>query len=162
MNDPTNFWLSLCLQLAKTAQTNGEVPIGAAIVKNNTLISTGFNLKETNNDPMGHAELVAIRRATKVLNRWRLHDCEIYISLEPCTMCCGAILESRLSSVTFATRDHKRGGLSLFELNNVKSLNHRFAVSSEPIIEQKDSFKNFASILSNPVLLFTFKFLSSL
>lgn len=125
-------WLHMSLLLAKTAKSLGEVPIGAVLVENNRILATGFNQKEKLNNPLGHAELIAIQNATKRRGNWRLNNCHLFVSLEPCTMCCGAILESRIASVTFATADKKRGGLALFQLNDQPNLNHSFSVVAEP------------------------------
>ena len=92
-------YMKLALQEAYKSFEKGEVPVGAVIVKDNKIISVGHNLKETNNDVTQHAEIIAIQRASKALGTWRLNGCEMYVTLEPCVMCTGAILHSRLSKL---------------------------------------------------------------
>ena len=107
------------LKEAKKAYKKLEVPVGAVIVKNGEIISRGHNLKETKKDTTKHAEIIAIQRASKKLNAWRLEDCELYVTLEPCTMCAGAIINSRIKKVYIGTEDPKTGAcgsiLNLFE-----------------------------------------------
>lgn len=91
------------LKEAKKAYKKGEIPVGAIIVKNNKIISKAHNLKEKNKYVTSHAEIIAIQKACKKLKNWRLIDCEIYVTLEPCLMCLGAILDSRIKSVTYGT-----------------------------------------------------------
>jgi len=107
------------LKEAKKAYKKLEVPVGAVIVKNGEIIGKGHNLKETKNDTTKHAEIIAIQNASKKLNAWRLEDCEMYVTLEPCTMCAGAIINSRIKKVYIGTKDPKTGAcgsvLNLFE-----------------------------------------------
>jgi len=109
------FWMQKALLLAKQASNKNEVPVGALIVhtKSNKLISQGFNLRETLQTPLGHAELLAIHRGSQKLNSWRLSEHTLYVTLEPCVMCCGAIFQSRLDRVIFGTFDPKGGATSL-------------------------------------------------
>ncbi len=109
------------LKCAKKAEKIGEVPIGAVIVKDDKIISTGYNLREKRHSTTAHAEIIAIERACKKLNDWRLDGCEIYVTLEPCPMCAGAILNSRISRVIYASRDEKMGACgSAFNLFNMQ------------------------------------------
>ena len=101
--------LSLALEEAEKAREKGEVPVGAVIVKNGEIIARAHNLKETLKDPTAHAEMLAIREACNKLNNWRLHGCEMYVTLEPCPMCAGAILQSRLSKIYIGTFDDTTG-----------------------------------------------------
>lgn len=107
------------LKEAKKAYKKLEVPVGAVIVKNGEIIARAHNLKETKNDTTKHAEILAIQRASKILNAWRLENCEMYVTLEPCTMCAGAIINSRIKKVYIGTNDPKTGAcgsiLNLFE-----------------------------------------------
>jgi tRNA(adenine34) deaminase len=124
------FWMELALSLAETAESLGEVPVGAVIVRDNRLIASGFNIREFAFDPMGHAEISAIKQATLIHKSWRLQDCTLYVTLEPCTMCAGALVQSRISRVVFGARDPKGGALgSLYSLHEDPRLNHRFEVS---------------------------------
>lgn len=97
------------LMEAKKAEAIGEVPIGAVIVKDGEIIARGHNLRETHQDPTAHAELIAIQHAAKQLGTWRLIDCTLYVTLEPCPMCAGSIILSRISTVVYGTQDPKAG-----------------------------------------------------
>ena len=107
------------LKEAKKAYKKGEVPVGAVIVKNGEIIARGHNLKEIKNDTTKHAEIIAIQKASRKLEAWRLEDCEMYVTLEPCTMCAGAMINSRIKKVIIGTKDPKTGAcgsvLNLFE-----------------------------------------------
>ena len=99
------------LLLAAQAAQEGEVPVGAVVVKDGRIIGRGRNGREAKNDVSSHAELEAIRDAAKTIGDWRLHGCELYVTLEPCTMCCGAILHARLSRVVFGAYDAAAGAV---------------------------------------------------
>lgn len=96
---------------ARKAQAIGEVPIGAVIVKDKKVIARGYNLRETKQNTLMHAEVVAIMAASELLKSWRLVDCDIYVTIEPCPMCAGAILQSRISNLYFGALDEKGGGV---------------------------------------------------
>ncbi|TAH59005.1 MAG: nucleoside deaminase, partial [Bacillota bacterium] len=104
-------YMKLALKEAHKAAAIDEVPVGAVIVLNDKVIARGFNKREINNDPLGHAEMIAIRKASKKLNNWRLVDCELYVTVEPCAMCAGAIMWSRLKRVVYGTGDPKGGAM---------------------------------------------------
>jgi tRNA(adenine34) deaminase len=111
---------------ARKAAAKDEVPIGCVIVHDGRIIARGHNLRETSQDPAAHAELIAIRKAARKLGSWRLLDCILYVTLEPCTMCMGAIILSRIPTVAFGCYDPKGGAAgSLFDLSNDSRLNHR-------------------------------------
>lgn len=111
---------------ADKAKAINEVPIGCIIVRNGIIIARGHNLRETSQDPSAHAELIAIRKAARKLGSWRLLDTTLYVTLEPCTMCMGAIILSRIPTVVFGCYDPKGGAAgSLFDLSNDPRLNHR-------------------------------------
>lgn len=99
------------LKEAHKAYDKGEIPIGCVIVKDGKIISRAHNLKEKHKDSTSHAELLAIRKASKKLKRWRLTDCDIYVTLEPCSMCAGAIIQSRIRKLVFGTMDEKAGAV---------------------------------------------------
>ena len=107
------------LKEAKKAYDKLEVPVGCVIVKDGKIIARGHNLKETKQDTTKHAEMIAIQKASKKLNSWRLLDCEMYVTLEPCSMCAGAIIQSRIKKIYIGTLDEKTGAagsvLNLFE-----------------------------------------------
>lgn len=102
-------WMKEAIQEALAAEQAGEVPIGAVVVRNNVIIGRGHNLRETSMDPTAHAEMVAIREASRSMNAWRLLDCSLYVTLEPCPMCAGAIVQARIPRVVFGTSDPKAG-----------------------------------------------------
>ncbi len=106
----TNRFMQEAMTEARIALEIGEIPIGAVIVKDNQIIARGHNLRQTYRDATLHAEVVAIREACKVLGDWRLDDCDIYVTLEPCTMCSGAIINSRMRRVFFGAYDAEYGG----------------------------------------------------
>lgn len=119
-------WMALALKEAHKARLRGEVPVGALIVKNNKVISRGFNLKESKNNPILHAELIAIQKASLKLKSWRLTDCDMYVTLEPCLMCSGAIIQARLRHIYIATEDPKAGTCcSLYQVFDDKRFNHQ-------------------------------------
>lgn len=114
------------LQKAKTAKRYGEVPIGAVIVKDGKVISTGRNMREKRKNALHHAEIIAIDRACKKLGAWRLIDCTLYVTMEPCPMCAGAIINSRIKRVVFGCYDKKAGALgSVFDISQYP-MNHKF------------------------------------
>ena len=117
----SNEFMKEALALAKKAQLNGEIPVGAVIVKNGKVIGEGLNKREKLNDALGHAEIVAIKNATKNIGDWRLDGCDIYVTMEPCPMCAGAIINSRISRVFYGAYDNKWGSFgSLIDLSVVK------------------------------------------
>lgn len=117
-----------------------EVPIGCVIVKDNKIISRGHNTREKDNQTISHAEINAIKKASKKLNSWRLVDCELYVTLEPCPMCAGAIYQSRFKRIIFGAVDLKQGALGgAFNLFNVKSLNHHPLVTNEILKDECSS-----------------------
>ena len=124
-------FMRLAIRQAKISEKIGEVPIGALIVdKNGKILAKATNLREKQNTTLGHAELVAIHRACKKLDSWRLAGCTLYVTLEPCFMCAGALQQSRIARVVFAAADPKGGALeTLAQLGNDPRLNHRFAVT---------------------------------
>ena len=114
-----------CLELAKQSYDNNEVPVGCVIVRGNEIIAEGINTKHNKKNPVGHAEINAIINASKIINDWRLEECDLYVNLEPCIMCGGAIYQSRIKNVYYGTADNKGGCFhSNINLLEVKGLNH--------------------------------------
>jgi len=121
--------MRLALDQAVRAYDQGEVPIGAIVVHEDQVIGEGFNQRETLNDPTAHAEMIALTQAASVLQSWRLLDCAIYATLEPCPMCAGAIVQARLPRVIYGTTDPKGGAChTLYQITDDPRLNHRCAV----------------------------------
>ena len=119
------YWMGKAIAQARRAEAIGEVPIGAVVVKDGAVIARGYNLRESKQDPAAHAELIAIRKAAKKLSSWRLTGATLYVTLEPCTMCMGAVILSRLDRVVFGSYDPKGGAAgSLYDLSDDKRLNH--------------------------------------
>ena len=117
------------LKEAKKAYKKSEVPVGAIVVKDNKIISKGYNSNITTNDPSAHAEIVAIKRAAQKLKNYRLNNCEMYVTLEPCPMCAGAMVHARIKKLFYATEEPKFGSCkSVFNIINNKKLNHRIEV----------------------------------
>lgn len=107
------------LAIEQTKQVQNDVPVGAVIVKSDEVISTGFNTKENDKNITSHAEIVALKKASEVLNNWRLDDCDIYVTLEPCPMCAWAILQSRIKNIYFGSYDNNYGGFSAAHLEKL-------------------------------------------
>ncbi|AUV68283.1 MULTISPECIES: tRNA adenosine(34) deaminase TadA [Staphylococcus] len=139
------YYMKLAIEEAKKAQKLGEVPIGAIIVKNNEVIASAHNLRETAQLPTAHAEHIAIERASKVVGSWRLEECRLYVTLEPCVMCAGAIVMSRIPKVVYGATDPKGGcSGSLMNLLEESQFNHRAEIV-KGVLEQEcgDLLRNF-------------------
>ena len=122
-------WMNESIRLAQKAFSEGEVPVGAIVVKNDKIIGRGYNQRERLNDPTAHAEILAITAASSTLEDWRLSDCTIYVTKEPCPMCAGAIINSRVSNLIFGAYDEKKGCCgSLYQLCGDRRLDSRTAV----------------------------------
>lgn len=126
-----NYFMKEALQEAEKAQLIGEVPIGAIIVYEGKIVARAHNLRETTGDPTGHAEILAIRKAADLKNHWRLTNMTLYVTLEPCPMCAGAIIQARIKRLVFGASDPKAGATgSLMNLVQDERLNHRVEVTS--------------------------------
>ena len=118
-------FMDAAIKMAQKAAVKDEVPIGAVIVYGGRIIAKAHNLRETRRDPLGHAELFAIRKAAKRLGGWRLSGCTLYVTLEPCPMCAGAVINARIDTVVFGAYDPKAGAFgTLYDLSEGK-LNHK-------------------------------------
>lgn len=125
------YWMRRAIAEADKAREKNEVPIGCVIVRENRIIARGHNLRESSRDPSAHAEMIAIRKAARKLSSWRLLDTTLYVTLEPCTMCMGAVILARIPRVVFGCLDPKGGAAgSLFDLSNDPRLNHRVELLS--------------------------------
>lgn len=125
MSQP-QFYMGIALEEAQKAFEKGEVPVGAIVVKDECVIGRGHNLVESAKDPTAHAEVLAIRQAAQILGGWRLAGCDLYVTVEPCAMCAGAIVLARISGLYVGTPDPKTGAcFSLNQLVTDPRLNHR-------------------------------------
>ncbi|KTF17062.1 tRNA adenosine(34) deaminase TadA [Pseudoalteromonas sp. 10-33] len=131
MNKPFDdaYWMEQALLYAKQAELLNEIPVGAVLVKDNQLIAAGYNRSITDNDPSAHAEMIAVREAGKVLNNYRLIDCTLYVTLEPCSMCAGLLVHGRIKRLVFGATDAKTGSAgSIMNLLQEPRLNHQVEV----------------------------------
>jgi len=143
------FFMRAALDEAAVAKGLAEVPIGAVVVFDGQIIGRGHNLRETSNDPTTHAEIIAIQQAAKKLNSWRLLDCTLYVTLEPCVMCMGAIILARIPLLVFGCRDPKAGAVgSIYNFAEDERFNHQVQVR-EGVLQQECSsqLSNFFSQL---------------
>ena len=139
------FYMKEAIKEAKKAEKKDEVPIGAVIVYQDKIIARGHNLREKKQMSLAHAEVEAIQKACKKMGTWRLEDCEIYVTLEPCPMCAGAILQSRIAKVIYGASDPKGGSVgSCFNMYSIPGFNHYPEVISG-VMEKEcaDLLKNF-------------------
>jgi len=135
MDDLT--WMRLALEEARRAPEHGDVPIGAVIVRDGALLARAHNRREVDGDATAHAELLAIREASRVIGHWRLEGVTLYCTLEPCAMCAGAMVLARLPRLVYGTYDPKAGaGGSVMDLLNHPQLNHRVAVTGGVLAEE--------------------------
>lgn len=142
------YWMQHAIKLAQHAESIDEVPVGAVIVKDNEIISEGWNQPITGNDPTAHAEIIALRAAAQILENYRLVDTTLYVTLEPCAMCSGALIHARVKRVVFGAADPRTGAAgSVFDILTSNKLNHVIEVE-QGILEQdcgqllKQFFKN--------------------
>lgn len=136
---------------AKKALAIDEIPVGAVIVKDGKIIARGYNKKELKQNATKHAEIIAIEKASKKLNNWRLIDCEMYVTVEPCVMCAGAILSARLKKVYIGTNDNKMGAVgSVLNLFEDYTFNHKVEYEKNIMKEECEKLiKNFFKTLRN-------------
>jgi tRNA(adenine34) deaminase len=128
--DPAERWMAEALALARAAQTRGEVPVGAIVVSDGAIVGRGGNAPIAGNDPTAHAEIAALREAASALGNYRLPGCELYVTIEPCAMCAGAILHARIRRLVFGAPDPKTGACgSIVDLFAELRLNHHTTVT---------------------------------
>jgi len=124
-------YMRMAIDQAYIAEENGDVPIGCVIVYENRVIAKGYNQREQLHDPTAHAEIIALTQAAEFIGNWRLHGCTIYVTLEPCPMCAGALVLGRLDRLVYGTEDPKTGAVkSLYNIVQDDRLNHRLEVTS--------------------------------
>jgi tRNA(adenine34) deaminase len=132
-------FMRTALELARRAARRGEVPVGAVVVKEGVVVGRGSNRRERASDPTGHAEILALRQAARALGDWRLEGTTLYVTLEPCVMCAGAIVNARVPRVVYGCRDPKGGAVdSLYDVLRDRRLNHRVDVT-QGVLEQECS-----------------------
>jgi tRNA(adenine34) deaminase len=130
------YWMAEALKRADIAKEKGEIPVGAIIVRDNQIIAEGYNLSITQNDPSAHAEMMAIRAAGKVLENYRMLDCTLYVTLEPCPMCAGLLVHSRIKRLVYGASDAKTGSAgSIMDLTRHDKLNHQVEVTAGILAE---------------------------
>ncbi len=130
-------WMRLALDEARLAAEEGEVPVGAVIVRDGTLIARAHNRREQSRSPLSHAEIDALKQASEALGSWRLADCTLVVTLEPCLMCIGAALQARIPELVFGCRDPKAGAvISLFQCAQDERLNHQIAVTEGVLADE--------------------------
>jgi tRNA(adenine34) deaminase len=133
-------YMQLALAAAAEAQTRGEVPVGSVVVINEQVVAVGYNERELAHDPTAHAELLAMRRAAQALGHWRLCDADVYVTLEPCPMCAGAMVNARVKRVIYGCDDPKAGAVrSLYQLLEDPRLNHRVQVVSGVLADESSA-----------------------
>jgi tRNA(adenine34) deaminase len=144
-------FMGMALKEAEAAADIGETPVGAVVVCEGAVVARAGNRRESYHDPTAHAELLAIREAAKKLNRWRLSDCTVYVTLEPCAMCAGALLNARVARLVYGATDPKAGFVgSLGDLSCDERLNHEFEVISGVLEEESARLlKDFFAELRN-------------
>lgn len=130
-------FMRLAIEEAKKAEKKGEVPIGAVIVMDGEVVSTGHNERETTQKTLRHAELIAIEKANEKLNSWRLEDCTMYVTLEPCPMCAGALVQARMKRVVYGAKDPKAGCVgTLINLVTEERFNHQLKWTGSVLEEE--------------------------
>jgi tRNA(adenine34) deaminase len=130
-------YMKLAIQQAQIAAENGDVPIGAVIVYKNQIIGKAYNQREQLKDPTAHAEIIALTQAASFIESWRLHDCTIYVTLEPCPMCAGALVLARMDRLVYGCDDPKTGACkSLYNIVQDERLNHRLEVTGGVLADE--------------------------
>ncbi|MGI6129320.1 MAG: tRNA adenosine(34) deaminase TadA [bacterium] len=130
-------YMKRALELAQEAAAWGEVPVGAVVVQNDAIIAEAFNRRELWRDPTAHAEVLAIRSAADKLNRWRLEGTTLYVTLEPCAMCAGAMVLARIERLVYGADDPKSGAIrSLYQLADDDRLNHRLKITAGVLADE--------------------------
>jgi tRNA(adenine34) deaminase len=136
-HDTDAYWMQIALEAARQAELAGEVPVGAIVVVDDKAVATGANRTITDNDPTAHAEMVALRAAAKELSNYRLAGATMYVTIEPCAMCAGAMVQARIDRLVYGADDPKGGAVrSCFAILDHPSLNHRVEVTSGVLAEE--------------------------
>ena len=134
------FWMAQALALARKASDEGEVPVSAILVREDVRIAEAHNLRETSGSPIAHAEMLAIQAASKTIGNWRFTDTTLYVTLEPCAMCAGAIVLARIPKVVYAASDPKAGAAgTLYNILQDERLNHRVELVSGVLADESSA-----------------------
>ncbi|HEX6549345.1 MAG TPA: tRNA adenosine(34) deaminase TadA [Gammaproteobacteria bacterium] len=137
MNNQDEAWMREALTLAQKAEAEGEVPVGAVIVKDGEIIGRGWNHPIAAHDPTAHAEIIALRAAAQALGNYRLSDTTLYVTLEPCPMCAGAMVHARVGRLVYGASDPRAGSAgTVFNLTQAEALNHRLEVAGGVLAEE--------------------------
>lgn len=148
MQDKDIYFMKAAIDQAYIALENEDVPVGAVIVHQDKIIAKGYNQRHHLNDPTAHAEIIALTAASEYIGHWRLHDCTIYVTLEPCSMCAGALVLARIDKLVFGCTDPKTGACgSLYNIVQDPRLNHRVEITKDVLAEDcakllQDFFRN--------------------
>ncbi|MFC4656232.1 tRNA adenosine(34) deaminase TadA [Rheinheimera marina] len=135
--DQDQYWMQYALQLAEKAEQSGEIPVGAVLVKDGEIVGEGWNQSIQLHDPSAHAEMQAIRQAAGQIENYRLLDCTLYVTLEPCAMCAGLLVHSRIKRLVYGARDAKTGAAgSVIDIVRHPVLNHQLEVTADLMAEQ--------------------------
>lgn len=135
--DDDLYWMRYALQLADKAEQSGEIPVGAVLVKDGLVLGEGWNQSIQLNDPSAHAEMMAIRQAAEKIGNYRLLDCTLYVTLEPCAMCAGLLVHSRVKRLVFGAKDAKTGAAgSVLDIVRHPVLNHQLDVQDGALAQQ--------------------------
>lgn len=141
------YWMRQALLLAEKARQRDEVPVGAILVHKGEILASGYNLRETLHTPLGHAEMLSLQRGSKKLGAWRLLETTLYVTLEPCLMCAGAMIQARVPRLVYGAKDPKAGAVeSLYQVCGDKRLNHQVEITAGVLADEcsqilKDFFK---------------------
>ena len=131
------YWMAQALKLADQAEAEGEIPVGAIVVQDNTIIAQGWNRSICTHDPSAHAEMLAIRQAGQYLENYRMLDCTLYVTLEPCSMCAGLLVHSRIKRLVYGADDAKTGAVnSVINLVQHPQFNHQIEVTSGVLAQE--------------------------
>ena len=137
MTKQDDHFMRSAIEQAQVAEENGDVPIGAIIVFENQIVGKAYNQREQLNDPTAHAEIIALTQAAAFVESWRLHGCTIYVTLEPCPMCAGALVLARMDRLVYGCDDPKTGACgSLYDIVRDKRLNHRLVVTTGVLADE--------------------------
>jgi len=138
-------YMKLALKQAVKAAELGEVPVGAVVTNADGIVTVAHNRRELDHDPSAHAEFIALRKAAQILKRWRLSDCSVYVTLEPCPMCAGLMQQARIKRCIYAISDSKAGALgTLYRLHDDERLNHSFQLATGVLEDEaRDQLQNF-------------------